>query len=430
MAQLEQLQARLVEMQDRLSGGASAAGELPLDQRLALLRRRVRRHATRTEPSAGSHPNAPLSGRAAQLRNSLVSQRKQLDELPESLQVATYGASRLAEVAVDALDDAAGDVSKQLHLLPAMEEVARRLAELLAAQTEEQRRRREIETLVRSVHLLHCRVLTGVAVEKSELFALAREVMKCEESLGPGLFEESRLSSEWAVACHCLNVARVVCLLTGKEVRWRAFRDQMAVAALMVDVGLTPTPERTNAVTTHAPEHHPLAAEKFLQEMLDPQFVQAAAAHHERLDGSGFPRGLGGEDLAPPARLLAAVDHYCRLQSRFQNPTPVGPREALLATLREAENGLLDPVLTRQLLSIGLYPVGTYVELSTGEIAEVVATHEAADAPMLASLPVVRLLPRWGQVQAKPVFRNLAQRPDCRIIRALASVEVEEFVSG
>jgi HD-GYP domain-containing protein (c-di-GMP phosphodiesterase class II) len=40
-----------------------------------------------------------------------------------------------------------------------------------------------------------------------------------------------------------------------------------------------------------------------------------ASAHHERLDGSGYPRGLGGAELTRPMRLLAVADVYEALTS-------------------------------------------------------------------------------------------------------------------
>src|SRR5204863_1011681 len=38
--------------------------------------------------------------------------------------------------------------------------------------------------------------------------------------------------------------------------------------------------------------------------------AEIAVAHRERLDGSGYPRGLSGRSIAPAARLLAAADAY------------------------------------------------------------------------------------------------------------------------
>jgi response regulator RpfG family c-di-GMP phosphodiesterase len=69
--------------------------------------------------------------------------------------------------------------------------------------------------------------------------------------------------------------------------------------------------------------------------------VAAVRAHHERLDGSGYPRGLRGRQVPFGAQLLAVADSYAALTSRRPHRPAVG-REAALATLRaEAAAGRL-----------------------------------------------------------------------------------------
>jgi hypothetical protein len=95
-------------------------------------------------------------------------------------------------------------------------------------------------------------------------------------------------------------------------------------------------------------------------------------------------------------------------------------------TLLEAEAGKLDLDRTRGLLNLSLYPVGTLVELSTAEIAEVVAPQNASQQPSLAAQPFVRILvDRKGQPIMTRVFRNLAIRPDTRVARTLSPEESE-----
>jgi len=69
--------------------------------------------------------------------------------------------------------------------------------------------------------------------------------------------------------------------------------------------------------------------------------VAAVRAHHERLDGSGYPRGLRGRQLPFGAQLLAVADTYAALTSRRPH-RPAVERGAALATLRaEAAAGRL-----------------------------------------------------------------------------------------
>jgi len=73
------------------------------------------------------------------------------------------------------------------------------------------------------------------------------------------------------------------------------------------------------------------------------RLAEVAATHHERLDGSGYPRGLAGGALSPEARILAAADAY-------QAMTELRPHRAALTTAdaasqlrHEAVSGRLDP---------------------------------------------------------------------------------------
>jgi len=67
-----------------------------------------------------------------------------------------------------------------------------------------------------------------------------------------------------------------------------------------------------------------------------------AAEHHERMDGSGYPRGLSGGAISPQGRLLAAADHYrSRTEPRPHRPAS-GPGEAANQVRAEVKAGRLD----------------------------------------------------------------------------------------
>jgi HD-GYP domain-containing protein (c-di-GMP phosphodiesterase class II) len=84
-----------------------------------------------------------------------------------------------------------------------------------------------------------------------------------------------------------------------------------------------------------------------------------AYAHHERLDGSGYPRGLKAEDLAPQVRILSIADVYDALRSGDRPYRPSMPDKAALAILRsEAEAGKLDAALVELFIESKAYLAG------------------------------------------------------------------------
>jgi HD-GYP domain-containing protein (c-di-GMP phosphodiesterase class II) len=106
---------------------------------------------------------------------------------------------------------------------------------------------------------------------------------------------------------------------------------------------------------------------------LTPAVLQGIAQHHERLDGSGYPKGLTGNQLGVYGRMTAIADSF----SSMTTPRPYAnaslPQEALL-NLYECRGTLLSAPLVEQFVqAIGVFPVGSLVELSSGEVAVVIA---------------------------------------------------------
>ena len=88
---------------------------------------------------------------------------------------------------------------------------------------------------------------------------------------------------------------------------------------------------------------HPYLTERMLasSSALAP-LAAVAVQHHERLDGSGYPRGLTGADMTPSGRLLAAADSYhARLEPRpHRRPQP--PDQAASELRADVRGGRID----------------------------------------------------------------------------------------
>ena len=88
--------------------------------------------------------------------------------------------------------------------------------------------------------------------------------------------------------------------------------------------------------------------------------------HHERIDGSGYPKGLTGDDIEPLAQLAAVVDEF----SRLGMPAPFGCAFATSKVLKSlARNKGLEQTLVNRLIGVlGIYPVGSLVKLKSGKL--------------------------------------------------------------
>ena len=70
--------------------------------------------------------------------------------------------------------------------------------------------------------------------------------------------------------------------------------------------------------------------------------AEVVLAHHERWDGTGYPRGLAGEAIPKPARLIAVADTYDVITARDSYRKPISPTDAV-AELRRVSGHQLDP---------------------------------------------------------------------------------------
>lgn len=89
---------------------------------------------------------------------------------------------------------------------------------------------------------------------------------------------------------------------------------------------------------------------------------EIASAHHEKLDGSGYPQGLQGAEIAPGAKILAVVDIFDALTARRPYRDPETARGALEFLRREALGGKLDMEVVKALEGI----MGKILKLKEG----------------------------------------------------------------
>lgn len=115
--------------------------------------------------------------------------------------------------------------------------------------------------------------------------------------------------------------------------------------------------------------------------------LTAIGEHHERMDGSGFPAGLGIDRISPAGRVLALVNRYQNLVCPLHAENGLTPHRALQVMYRQ-ERAHHDPVLLPRFVRLlGVYPPGTLVELTDQRLAVVVATQ-----PGMTLAPRVQVL--------------------------------------
>ncbi|HMO94509.1 MAG TPA: HD domain-containing phosphohydrolase [Tepidiformaceae bacterium] len=99
------------------------------------------------------------------------------------------------------------------------------------------------------------------------------------------------------------------------------------------------TPEERRLI-----EQHPTIGLRILESaQLPREVLQIVGGHHERMDGSGYPLGLGSEELSVFPRIAMVADVYDALTTDRPYRKGLSPQETIRALWREAEAGLMDP---------------------------------------------------------------------------------------
>jgi len=130
------------------------------------------------------------------------------------------------------------------------------------------------------------------------------------------------------------------------------------------------TPEEFELAKTHVA--HTVAQLRETPD-LPPSLPGLAALHHERLDGSGYPKGLQGEEIPLYGSIAAITDTFDALTKSRPYAGEIAPSNAL-GVLHKARGTQFHDALVEQFIQcVGIFPVGSVVELNTGEIGIVIA---------------------------------------------------------
>lgn len=106
--------------------------------------------------------------------------------------------------------------------------------------------------------------------------------------------------------------------------------------------------------------------------------VDVAYSHHERMDGKGYPRGLSGYQIPLFAKIVGLVDTYDAITSSRVYDKGRASMQALQIIHRNKGAQFDADLAVEFIRMIGVYPPGSIVEMTNGEVGIVVATHNAS----------------------------------------------------
>jgi HD-GYP domain-containing protein (c-di-GMP phosphodiesterase class II) len=265
---------------------------------------------------------------------------------------------------------------------------------------------------------------------------LVRKVSRTVEALVDICLEDdhtflgiSSVKSEDAYAPHHAANTAVLSIGLGEKLGFsKVGLADLGVAAALCDIGLREIPaeillkgDELDPEERQVLERHTLLSVKFFLE--DKHYTKAllrriliAYEHHRRVDGGGYPQSSYPISLF--TKIVAIADAYDALTTNRPWRKAYLPDEALGHMLSESGKQF-DPVLLKVFVNtLGLYPVGTLVRLTTGETGFVV--YSGGDAERI-SHPFVAILDSEGK--PGPTVDLAEKDPSGKYVREIASSE-------
>lgn len=186
---------------------------------------------------------------------------------------------------------------------------------------------------------------------------------------------------------HSLNVG----ILMGAFASFLDFDEslvtELAFAGMVHDIGKVEIPDnvllkpgKLTAPEMQVMQDHVTKGIEALELMpgVSDTLLNVVAEHHERLDGSGYPKALAGDDISMYGRMIAIVDGYDAMTADRCYKKGMPPNQALKILLKLSQTELDKTLVAKFIKHIGIHPVGSLVKLDSEKVSLVTELNEAA----------------------------------------------------
>lgn len=251
------------------------------------------------------------------------------------------------------------------------------------------------------------------------------ELIHCVEQLCTPIFETQEKPNVYLIfnkkqGDNLFNRSINVCVLAILISRTLGFSleitQTVALAALIQDIGMLRVPfqirnkkDALNTAEKNYYQAHVNYSLEFLKsnQNFQPQIIELVAMHHERLDGSGYPKGLLASQISEQAQVLQVIDYYETLINPNPWHKPIPPQLAIAILLKHSDNLFNKTIVEVLANALGIYPPGTIVELKNSKLALVsVSNHNDKLNPFVRQLNP----PLTQEIEDLPI-ENLALIP-------------------
>ena len=150
---------------------------------------------------------------------------------------------------------------------------------------------------------------------------------------------------------------------------------------------------------------------------VDPMVLDVCLHHHEKMDGSGYPEGLKADEISLYAKMGAVCDVYDAITSNRPYKAGWDPAESLRRMAEWAKGHFDMKVFQAFVKSLGIYPIGSLVQLSSGRLGVVVEqTGKSLTTPTVkvffSTKSNMRVIPELVDLARPGVTEKIVSRED------------------
>ncbi|MFH0798863.1 MAG: HD domain-containing phosphohydrolase [Pseudomonadota bacterium] len=207
----------------------------------------------------------------------------------------------------------------------------------------------------------------------------------------------------------------------------------LGVSSFFHDVGITRVLHLVNKQDYLSPSEkglvreHPMFGVEILKKTsgISDTVLKVVYQEHERLDGSGYPEGItDAGKLDECSRIVAVADVFEAITHRRPHRDGVLPHEAMKRMLGSEEVVKFDSGVLKSLVNrVGIYPVGSWVRLSNGEVARVVGLN--AGRALKPKVKVIFDKDGWKLREAR--LLNMADCDAIQIVKLVGDSELNGY---
>ncbi len=216
-------------------------------------------------------------------------------------------------------------------------------------------------------------------------------------------------------ALHCLRVC-ILALTFGRHLGLEENElNRLGIGALLHDIGkmkvpndILNKPDRLEEKEQLIMKKHVIFGAKILQGMNVPRVaVEIALSHHERYDGKGYIYGLAGKEITTYGAITSIVDCYDAITSDRVYRQGISSHQALQQMYPQRKKNFDAALIEQFIQCMGIYPIGSLVELNTGQVGVVITINRIRYLRPKLVLVLDRDKVRYGATKTVDLMRQM-----------------------